>query len=695
MIPEFKKMNVFFACSVLVIWWSVINISYSETNRQQTTTETIKLENDSLRVEVEAKSGCFTVTEKVTGQVWKPDPWEHAAALLTFNEFYERINLSKSQKVQVEKSGANEITIAFEDPILANGQTVSGVKILVKLNLKRNRAILEARVVKAIAPANFKLKELRFPARHFSLRTDKDRGAGVIPYWQGVICPSYIFPMTGGRFCMWDDIQQGGRSTGILKMYAWQYGLSMPWFGTYTEKSAVVGILAKEPAADLEYIINNNAQPFFSRRGEMSPYPRIVTLTPVWNLQSENDDRIIQYHFLPHGNYVQMAKRYRQIAKERGYFISLKEKTTKNPNVKKIAGAIYLGLYGGYPHYVNMPGMAFTFDQLKDIIQDMHDNLNIKDAFIHAWGTFSNYVPNNWPISAELGGVAKLREAVSLAKGYGYLYSSYHAYSPALENDPDFSTDLFPKRVDGSFIIKGRWNRVDPKYFLELAQKSLPKEIAVIGPNADITDIAYTSPPDPGGYKIELAKYLHTLGLVMGTERGQEQYIPYFDLFEGMTYYPRLSPLATFSHYAPLFNLVYHDAIAVYGKIQDPDNDVTFRGDFRIKTLRNILFGNGTLIFFAPYEYSGMRDMIQMANQLVSPVHKDTFFEELVDHEFLSPDFKVQRSRFSNGVRVTVNLGPVEQNLPNGISIPGYGYRILSADSKLKTGYFETILKTQ
>jgi hypothetical protein len=664
----------------------------------QTVENLLVLENDTLRVEIETNSGCFTVTEKITGQKWLPDPWEHAAALLTLRTpdgSEETVNLSKSRRVETNSTGANTVSMRFVDPVFESGETASGVRILTRLTLKPAQAILRAEVVSVEKPAAYTLSELRFPARHFSLRTDVDRGAGVIPQWQGVICPSYIFPMTGGRFCQWDDAVYDTRSVGVLDIYSFQGGLSMPWFGTHTESSAVVGILAKQPAAKMEYIINNKGQHLLTPKGKMSPYPRILTLSPVWNLQSQQQDRYIEYHFLPGGDHVDMAKCYRGVAKERGYFVSLREKADKNPDVNKLAGALYLGLYGGYPHYVNMPGMAFTFDQLKEIIEDMHDNLKVPKAFVHAWGTFSNYVPNNWPISEDLGGVAKLKAAVDRAKECGYLYSSYHAYSPRLEHDPDFNTDLLPRKEDGSLTIWGRWGRVDSKHFYDLAKKNLPQEIEVLGQNADIADILFIGTPDEG--RIRLAEYLRSLGLVMGTERGQEHYIPYFDLFEGMTYFysvERGIPLATISHHAPLFNLVYHDAIANYGKIQDPDNDVTFQGDFRIKSLENILHGTGTLIFFAPYEYPGMRNMIRLATDLVAPVHEETFFAELIDHEFLSPDFKLQRSRFSNGVEVTVNVGTVQHALPDGTPVGRYGFRIKGKDGKIRSGQFQDLAIT-
>jgi len=651
----------------------------------------VTLENDSLKVVV-LNTGCFHVTEKSNGHVWNPDPWEQAAGLLTLSNSestHETVNISKCRNIDVKKANDNTIAITFADLVFSNGDTARDVVIGSEISLDPQKARLNIKIT-SCKSSYHELIELRYPARHFSLRTDVDKGAGVIPQWQGVICPSYIFPMTGGRFCQWDDAQYDNRSYGVLDFYNFVGGLSMPWIGTHTESSGVIGIFAKDPAARMEYIINNNGQFLFDKQGKMSPYPRILALTPVWNLQKKQAEHAIQYHFLPNGNHVQMAKCYRKIAKERGYFVSLREKAKKNPDVNNLPGAIYLGLYGGYPHYVNMPGMAFSFQQLKNIIQDVHDNLHVKNAFIHAWGTFSNYVPNNWPISEDLGGIDKLKEAVALAKNYSYLYSSYHAYSPRLEHDPTYNTDLLPRTKDGKLNIWGRWGRVDSKHFYDLCRKNLPKEIKAIGQNADVADILFIGTPDEG--RIRLAKYLRSLNLVMGTERGQEHYIPYFDLFEGMTYYYSNLvgvPLSTISHKAPLFNLVYHDAIANYGKIQDPDNDITFNGDFRTKSLRNLLFGNGTLIFFAPYEYEGMREMIKMANKLVAPVHRETFYCELLDHQFLSDDFKVQKSLFSNGVEVTVNLGPVVQSLKNGVQIPGYGFIIKSKNGDLKTGSFK------
>ncbi|MBU3025325.1 DUF5696 domain-containing protein [Zobellia galactanivorans] len=655
----------------------------------------IVLENGKLNINIDSKTGCFSVTEKTSGHVWKSDPWENAAGLLTLTDSKgkkQTVNISKSKKIEVSKTAKNTVSLKFIDPVFEDGSVAKGVSIATELRLDPNNAQLDVEVTEHRS-GNFTLYDLRYPARAFSLKTDEDKGAAVIPQKQGVICPSYIFPMNGGRFCKWDDATYNNKSQGSLELFNNGTGLTMPWWGTYNEKSAVMGIVDVSARPHMQYNINNNGQYLFNAKGVMSPYQRIVFLDPIWKLDQEKGKMRMSYHFIPGGDYVDMAKVYQKEAKARGHFVSLQEKLKRNPNVNKLPGAIYFGIYGGYPHYVNMPGMAFTFDELKNIIKTIHDDLRVDKAFVHAWGTFSNFVPHNYPISEALGGPEKLKAAVDLAKSYGYLYSSYHAYSPMLENDPNFTTDLMQRDAEGKLMNTGsRWARVDPKFQKGLAQKNIEKEISYLGLEADITDITFAAYRENGKEgRIELAKYIDSFNLVNGTEHGQEQWIPYFDMFEGMTYLED-RPLSVISHPAPLFNLVYHEAIANFGKIQDPDNEVTANGDFRIKALRSMLFGRGTTIFFAPYEFEGMRPMIEMARDLVSPVHKETFYSELKSHEYLSADYKVQRSRFSSGTEVIANLGPVAQKIEGGISIPGYGYRIQMKDGSLKTGHFQVSL---
>ena len=89
-------------------------------------------------------------------------------------------------------------------------------------------------------------------------------------------------------------------------------------------------------------------------------------------------------------------------------------------------------------------------------------------------------------------------------------------------------------------------------------------------------------------------------GLVLGTERGNEPLVAQYHMFEGLVAPYRIGryPLVRYSHGAPLFNLVYHDAVTNFGKIQDPNHLVNSRtGDYYVKSLRAMLQGNGPMLF--------------------------------------------------------------------------------------------------
>jgi hypothetical protein len=344
-------------------------------------------------------------------------------------------------------------------------------------------------------------------------------------------------------------------------------------------------------------------------------------------------------------------------------------------------GDIYLHIYGGYPHYVNFPGMAFTFDELENIIRDLHDNLKVKKAFITVWGIWENYPPRHWPINEKAGGAKRLKKVFDLAKSYGYLITPYHNWACNLEHDPLYSYDLWPKGPDGKPIIKSRWSGIDRKYPIQFASDVLPKEFDLLEPNATYSDVRQTP---------ELQKYLYNLGIPITAERmpDSELSVPDYHRLEGLMPHNFKNINWPFVE-APLFNLVYHDAIMVTTRWQSPDNDVDQNGDYAVRSLRNMLYGNEAFFVAPPWEYPGIRDYIRNAVELLAPLHEETGFQEMTYHEYLSPDFLVQRSRFANGVEVTVNMGLVERTLPDNTKLPKYGFRIKRADGRLTEGAFK------
>jgi hypothetical protein len=119
---------------------------------------------------------------------------------------------------------------------------------------------------------------------------------------------------------------------------------------------------------------------------------------------------------------------------------------------------------------------------------------------------------------------------------------------------------------------------------------------------------------------------------------------------------------------------------------------VDYNGDYAIRAMRNMIYGNETMFVTPVYAYPGIRDYIRNATKVLAPLHEETGFEELLNHKFLSRDYNVQESTFGNGVIVTANLGLVDQKIPDGTILEGYSFRIKHSDGKVTKGQFRTIL---
>ena len=128
---------------------------------------------------------------------------------------------------------------------------------------------------------------------------------------------------------------------GELRYYGWN-GLTMPWFGLHDEKSAIMAIVPYDGSVGVQWVANYNRNAeIVAREHRPSKDPRILALTPVWDLEATTPETRVNYHVLPGGNHVSMAKRYRRIAEANGLLVTLKEKARQNPDVNKLAGAIY------------------------------------------------------------------------------------------------------------------------------------------------------------------------------------------------------------------------------------------------------------------------------------------------------------------------------------------------------------------
>ena len=258
------------------------------------------LENDLIRVDVDRASGCITVVEKVTGRTWRPDPWEGAAAVLrvwTPGGKRESWNLSKCKTIDVALPEERCVQVTFRSPVAENGQAVADVFVATQLRLALDTADLDIELVDFGTADGVVLRDLEYPARHFSLRSNVDRGLAVFPFIQGAVVPSYLYPMPNSKFGSLDDYQHntGRMAVGELGLYEW-LGLSMPWFGIHDDTSAIAVLIPTNQSVGLQYILNYDDRDRFARQHQETPYPRILALTPVWHLTDKSKGQRLRYH---------------------------------------------------------------------------------------------------------------------------------------------------------------------------------------------------------------------------------------------------------------------------------------------------------------------------------------------------------------------------------------------------------------
>jgi hypothetical protein len=73
----------------------------------------------------------------------------------------------------------------------------------------------------------------------------------------------------------------------------------------------------------------------------------------------------------------------------------------------------------------------------------------------------------------------------------------------------------------------------------------------------------------------------------------------------------------------------------------------------------------------------------------VAKFHEMVGTDEMVGHEFLTDNYLVEKTTFSSGVSIIVNLGHVAYR-GDGFTVPGRGWRVTDKDGKTQVQRFAT-----
>ncbi len=431
-----------------------------------------------------------------------------------------------------------------------------------------------------------------------------------------------------------------------------------------------------------------------------------MNVTPVWqkSLGKYTSTRTVKYTFTSNG-YVGMAKKYREWYKAKGLMKSLDEKILETPQLKSMIGGRQVTFYQCIPKPkystqenklsnteqlekaktlgdAPQPNVVYTYKQLKEILAEIKANWGFKKGIVNirGWikGGYDYSHPDVWPPEPLLGSVEELKQLCATEPNYFTLL--HDNYQDIYQQNPSFpkgiNIDKKGKLMRGGMWPGGQAYILNSRDSVRYAKRNWEqiKQLKTGGMFVDTTSAVQlyesyekgntATKSDDLKNKIELIKFYKSQKQVFGSEEVADFAVNDLDFFEN-----RHSRVAGES--IPLWPLVFHDC-AMACRYVDPSNMKINEKPW----LEDLLWGYFVLFRIGKWNLPDWKDQ---KTAFMESLPVDQWFSkiataEMTNHEFLTEDFEVERTTFSNGKSVTVNFSK-ERKIVNGTVLEPYGYK--------------------
>jgi len=204
---------------------------------------------------------------------------------------------------------------------------------------------------------------------------------------------------------------------------------------------------------------------------------------------------------------------------------------------------------------------------------------------------YDNQHPDILPAAPECGGDEKFADCCKRVRALGYILSLHDNYQDMYKDAPSWDESYLQKHADGTSVRGGKWAGgyayvTCSQRAVELAKRpgNLPAVKKLTDADSYFIDTTYAAglqecfdPKHPLAraddmkWKQAISDYARQVFGSFGSECGREWAIPHSDFFEGLTgvsgtYYHSLKQETLGATVIPLFEIVYRDCIAMYGK---------------------------------------------------------------------------------------------------------------------------------
>ena len=650
--PVPTRLSVFCAAAALI---GVLLPVLAEGDEPMAMPPEIRLQHDSLRLSLDTAAHQYAVTDQRSGRVWSSVPG--AAGPL----------LRRARKVSEQ-----EMVLELEEP---------GVGLAFTATVTLPDA---AQVVFALSTGDYAAEagNAVYAAEDVVQVTDKNDLDGAMDnlayppmLTSGLERGKMLFcDRSCGVYINLEDEIYGGRS---LLVYGNTQCMDMPWIGVVDGAAGDGMMLLVETPFDAAVHLKED--------GAGRYWPQINWLPSLGTFRYP---RRLSYRFADEGGYVALAKHYRAYVDAQGKPITLAEKSRRKPEVAKLRGAPIVWGDIAAPRFV---AQARPLGMGRAVLGNAHANVS---------------------------GAAELTPLNEM----GYITTTYDSIGDILEGETAFQRDNVEKTAyvtrPGGEPQKG-WVTLEGLQFyfrssafaLRALQTYVPENMKQYGFNGRFMDVAVAmmlfedyhpehtfDRRQDQAYKRATMDYFNSFNVVVGTEHGNDWAMDQADYFEGATSGPfwwlstpggwnagqlkrptdreQLTP--EYLKYGmgmdtriPLWELVYHDcAVSTWywgdtaGFMYDVAPDISEQKD-----LSNILYGTVPLLWRNDWGYGWdrNRDRFMRTYHWTCKLHEQVFGEALLDHRFVTPDGRIQSTRFASGTAATVNFG----DTPHEIEVSG------------------------
>ena len=471
-----------------------------------------------------------------------------------------------------------------------------------------------------------------------------------------------------------------GRHIGLADGRVYERDGYMPIFGQVRENTGYLAVY--DTPYDVMYELR------YENGGEK--------VAPLWvtSLGHIAYPRKMLYRFMENCDYNDLALSYRSYVKERGNFVSLKEKVNKNPNVEKLFGCpvIHTGIathISPDSHYYHKDEPEkndhyTSFYERAEQIKALKEK-GLKKAYTHfdGWGNhgYDNLHTDPFPPHEAAGGADGMKYLADTVSGAGYIFGIHDQYRDYYYDSPDFTFDEAVLNADGGHPFCSEWyggkhsylcSKQAPKYVRRNYQRFEELGINIEASYLDVFSVVNLdecfSPDHPATReqcarnRRECLDILTARGIIPSSEEILDCILPSQVLCHHAPYFtdwlggPASNPVGW---QIPLFNLVYHDCIVTpwIGKKGS-------RGGWGITGKDSgyaHAYLNGNPLYL---KIDADKETIDEAVKVCESAERLTH-AAMLRHEYLSRDGRIQRTTFEGGTKITVNFDTEEVIIEN------------------------------